>query len=355
MKKLRWGFLSTARIGQKNWAAIREAENCVVTAVASREKARSEKFIASCQAAAPLETPPVALGSYEELIASPIVDAVYIPLPTALRANWVIRAAEAGKHVLCEKPCAVSAAELKGILEACRRNRVQFLDGVKFMHHPRMNRVREVLNEGGSVGEIRRITSSFTFAAYDKFFEENIRVRHDLEPAGSLGDLGWYCIRFSLWAMGWQMPLEVSGRILSDSRFRRDAPAVPVEFSGELMFAGGASAALYSSFISPNQQWVNISGNKGWLRMDDFVLPADPHQAHLQVNGVEALVRNCDCVGAHSASQAGSQQVNMFRNFANQVFTGKINEDWPEWAWKTQVVMDACLESAHRPTSSVRL
>src|SRR4051812_24006554 len=111
--KLRWGILSTAQIARKNWSAIHHSGNGTVVAVASRDVARSRNFIAECQAHAPMQATPRALGSYEELLAAKDVDAVYIPLPTGLRKEWVLRAAAAGKHIVCEKPCAVSAADLE--------------------------------------------------------------------------------------------------------------------------------------------------------------------------------------------------------------------------------------------------
>ena len=139
-----------------------------------------------------------AYGSYEELLASEMVDAVYVPLPTGIRKAWLIRAAEAGKHVLSEKPVAASAAEVREILAACRQNGVQFMDGVMFMHSRRLGRIRDVLREGQSVGQIRRIASHFSFAASPEFFRGNIRAQSELEPLGCLGDLGWYSIRFTL-------------------------------------------------------------------------------------------------------------------------------------------------------------
>ena len=349
MKKLRWGFLSTADIGRKNWIAIHNAENCTITTIASRDIGRSQKFIGECQATAPFETPPGALGGYEELIASPDVDAVYIPLPTGLRKEWVIRAAEAGKHILCEKPCAVSASDLEVMLAACRNNRVQFMDGVMFMHNPRLGRIRAALDDGSDIGDIRRIMSIFSFSAGEAFFQNNIRVQSALEPAGCLGDLGWYCIRFALWAMNWQMPVEVTGRILSAHGTSQGPASVPVEFSGELVFANGASAGFFCSFLSPDQQWVNISGTKGWLRMNDFVGPSNPHEASFQLNNRKVRVKCCECSVPHNHSLAMAQEVNMFRNFALQVYSGKLNDDWPEWAWKTQQVVNACLESARLP------
>src|SRR5580765_398408 len=121
--KLRWGILSTAQIGRKNWKAIRNTGNSTIVAVASREVERSRRFIAGCQAQVPMETAPRALGSYDELLSANDVDAVYIPLPTGLRKEWVIRAAAAGKHIVCEKPCATSLADLHEMIEACRRHR----------------------------------------------------------------------------------------------------------------------------------------------------------------------------------------------------------------------------------------
>ena len=142
MKPLRIGFLSTAGIGRKNWKAIYHSGNCVISAVASRDIHKSQEFIRACQALHPFEAPPVALGSYEALVSSPEVDAVYIPLPTGLRKEWVLRAAAAGKHVLCEKPCAVSSADLEEMVSACAQHRRQFMDGVMFMHSPRLTQIR---------------------------------------------------------------------------------------------------------------------------------------------------------------------------------------------------------------------
>ena len=142
ISKLRWGILGTAQIARKNWCAIRNSGNATVAAVASRSLDRSRQFIDECQADVPMDTPPGALGSYEELLASPDIEAVYIPLPTGLRKEWVIRAARAGKHILCEKPCAATTGDLREMLEACRQNHVQFLDGVMFMHSRRLPRMR---------------------------------------------------------------------------------------------------------------------------------------------------------------------------------------------------------------------
>ena len=209
---LRWSILGAANIARKNWKAIWNSQNGRVTAVASRDLQRSRRFIDECQAQTPCPSAPRALGSYEELLAAPDVDAVYIPLPTGIRGHWVKRAAEAGKHVICEKPCATRVVELVEMLEACRQNQVQFMDDVMFMHSRRLVRIRAMLDDGQTVGPIRRITSAFTFRAPEEFFVSNIRAQSDLEPDGCLGDLGWYCIQFALWAMNWRLPQRETSR-----------------------------------------------------------------------------------------------------------------------------------------------
>src|SRR5436309_14738359 len=134
----RWGILGTANIARKNWKAIRHAGNAALAAVASRDAARARRFIDECQADAPLAPAPAACGSYEELLGRGDVDAVYLPLPTAVRREWVLRAAAAGKHVPCEKPCGVSADDARAMLAAWLRAGVQFMDGDRFVHSRRL-------------------------------------------------------------------------------------------------------------------------------------------------------------------------------------------------------------------------
>lgn len=355
-KTCRWGILSTAAIARKNWHSIVQSENAVLTAVASRSVAKAADFIASCSASVPPGNPVEAVGSYDELLGRDDIDAVYIPLPTALRKEWVVRAADAGKHVLVEKPCAVSADELQEMLEACERNGVQFMDGVMFMHSKRLPAVRSVLDDASSVGQIRRIASQFSFFADDEWVSENIRVSSSLEPAGCLGDLGWYTIRMTLWTMHYEMPTEVRGRILHGV-CREDSPEeVPVEFQGEMHFANGVSATFYNSFRGNQQQWVNISGEKGFVQLDDFVLPffdcelgftASQH-GFIQDGCRFNLERHTQTyrLPEYSNNAPDAQETNLFRNFSELVLSGKPDPVWGEISLKTQRVLDAALRSA---------
>jgi predicted dehydrogenase len=352
----RWGILGTATIARKNWQSIRNSGNGQLIAVASRSNDRAQKYIDECQSEVAF-TPPPRACNYDQLLASPDIDAVYIPLPTGVRKEWVVKAAKAGKHVLCEKPCGISAAELAEMIEACRVANVQFMDGVMFMHSARLPALRATLDDGLSIGKLKRITSQFSFLAPDEFLQGNIRVSHQLEPFGCLGDLGWYNIRLSLWAMNYALPERVSGRMLTETD-PGSPNSVPLEFSGELWFAGGVSASYYCSFMTENQQWANLSGTKGNIHMHDFVLPFfggeagyDLRQPLFDVRGVHfSMIPRHQRLGVteYSNNMPQSQETNLFRNFAQLALSGKPDPHWPQVALQTQRVMEACLTSARR-------
>lgn len=356
MSKLKFGILGAAAIAQKNWKAIRNSGNAIVGAVASRDLERCRAWIAACQQSAPMGQEVRAFGSYDELIASKEIDAVYIPLPTGLRAEWVIKAASAGKHVVCEKPCASNAEELRRMLDACRKNRVQFMDGVMFMHSRRLEAMRAEIDK--SLGPLKRITSAFSVLGDEEFFASNIRANEKLEPFGALGDLGWYDIRLSLWVMREKLPRAVTGRILNEGG--------PIwEFSGELLFDGGASAGFYCSFKAAWEQWAQITGRDGIVRLNDFVLPSFGERVGFDVFNAGMAIDVCDFniqqkhrriwVDEYSNSHPTAQETNLFRNFAGQVATGKLNEEWPARALNTQLVMEACLRSARNDSRPVEV
>lgn len=357
--------MGSATIAQKNWQAIKNSGNGIVTAVASRDAKRSLNFIQDLQAQVSFPQTPEALGSYDDLIASDKVDAIYIPLPTGLRKEWVIKAAQAGKHVVCEKPCGIGLDDVREMVQACQDNKVQFMDGVMFMHSQRLPAIRKVLDDGATVGRIRRMTASFSFCAPEEFLTGNIRMSSELEPEGCLGDLGWYCIRFFLWAMNWQLPEKVTGRLLTGMS-REDSPKkVPTEFSGELLFSGGVSAGFYCSFLTENQQTMIVSGDKGYLQMSDFVLPFFGDQVRFETRNSVFDLQGPDFymeerqqwhpVQEYSNSHPTSQETNLFRNFASQIQSGSLNKEWPEQALKSQQVMNACRESAENGRAEVKV
>lgn len=361
----RWGILGTANIARKNWRAMRVAGNSRITAVASRSTERAEEFIRSCSQSDPVPGGVAALGSYEELISHPEVDAIYIPLPTGLRKPWVIRAAEAGKHVLVEKPVGVTADDVREMLDACKRSNVQFMDGVMFMHSRRLDALRQTLCEPETIGQLRRITSQFSFQAPEEFLKGNIRMHGELEPYGCLGDLGWYNVRLTLWVMNYEMPVSVRGTLI-DAAGSPDSPsAVPMEFSAELQFKNGVSAGFYCSFQTEIQQWAHLSGTAGSLLVRDFVLPFYGARAGYTVSQPRSVQTGCDfdmidCsttieLDEYSNGRPDSQEVQMIRTFSQLVLDGRIDPSWGEIAIKTQRVLDACLASARNGCALIAL
>jgi predicted dehydrogenase len=357
----RWGILGAAFIARKNWQAIRDAGNAVLVAVASRDVGRAAAFIEECQRSAPHEVAPEAMGSYEALLARTDIDAVYIPLPTGLRKEWVLKAARAGKHVLVEKPVGRDASEVQEIIAACEEHGVQFMDGVMFMHGRRLRRMWQTL--GPEVGKIRHIATQFSFMGGDEFQRSNIRAHGALEPLGCLGDLGWYCLRFTLWAMNYEAPVKVTGCIHAETQQTAEAPPVPLEFSGTLTFEGGAAASFYCSFTAANAQWAVVSGDQGVLQLSDFVLPFSGAETKFSVLKSDFITDCCQfdmhegrqtrSLDEASSNAPGSQEASLFQMFSALVLSGEVEAHWPEITLLTQRVLDACLSSARQGSVAV--
>jgi predicted dehydrogenase len=360
---VRWGILGAAVIARKNWHALRLSGNSQLVAVASRDVARARQFISECQQAEPWPMAPEAIGSYEALLNRPDIDAVYIPLPTGVRTEWAVRAAAAGKHILVEKPVGTCLADVEQIVAASRQHQVQFMDGVMFMHSGRLPALRKLLDDGQSVGHIRRIATQFSFQGNQEFLQQNIRVNSTLEPLGCLGDLGWYNIRLILWALQ-AMPERVSGRILQATTGDAHS-AVPLEFSAELFFAGSTSASFYCSFLTENQQWASLSGTLGEVQIMDFVLPFAGQDVRFQHRRPFFRVEGCRfnmeehtrtiSIKESSNNAPDAQETQMMRTFSNLVLSGTCDDQWARWALDTQRVLDACLKSAVQGSRDVSL
>ena len=348
----------------KNWQSVALSGNGEIVAVASRERAKAQAWIDECSGHVPFSFKPEAVEGYDALLAREDIDAVYIPLPTGVRAEWVIKAARAGKHVVCEKPCGVDVAELEEILAACDEAGVQFMDGVMFMHSARLDALRKTLTDG-NIGELRRISSAFSFNGGEDFREGNIRMHSDLEPLGCLGDLGWYNIRFNLWVMDYAMPKAVSGRMLRGAA-RSDSPdKVPMEFSGELFFDNDVTASFYCSFLTANQQWAHVCGTEGTLLLDDFVVPFYGSEACFTVSNTESNQHVCDfnmerhdrvvAVREYGGSHPTAQETGLFRNFGELVLNDTPDKTWGDIVLKTQQVTMACIESSKQDGALVEL
>lgn len=359
----RWGILGAAFIARKNWQAIREAGNATLVALASRDLDRAQAFIDECQSQVPYPNVPQAMDSYQALLARTDIDAIYIPLPTGIRKEWVIRAAQAGKHVLVEKPVGCELNDVAEMVAACEKHGVQFMDGVMFMHGRRLKHLREVLAH--DVGHIRHIATQFSFLSDTEFQRTNIRAHGALEPLGCLGDLGWYCLRFTLWAMEEATPVQVTGRMHAETQQNADAPPVPLAFSGNLTFASGASASFYCSFTAAHAQWAIVSGDKALLQVSDFVLPFSGNQTQYALTRSTFALDICQAnmhagretvaLDEPSNNAPGAQEANLFQHFSALVLSGQTDPSWAQISLLTQRVLDACLLSAHEGSRVVSL
>ena len=257
-RKLRWGILSTAAIGVKKVIpAMQRGQLCQVVAIASRDLAKAR------QAASALGIP-TAYGSYQELLADPGIDAIYNPLPNQLHVPWTAKAAEAGKHVLCEKPLAMNAAEARTLLAV--RDRTDVLIGEAFMirTHPQWLRVRRLLDEG-CIGPLRAVMASFSYFNVDP---ANIRNQPEC-GGGALYDIGCYCIQAARCGFA-QEPSRVLGLIDRDPKFGADRLT-----SAILDFPGGHAVFTCSTQLVPYQR-VQFFGTKGRIEIEiPFNAPPD--------------------------------------------------------------------------------
>jgi predicted dehydrogenase len=257
--KARWGVLSTARIGtEKVIPAMQSGRYCEIAAIASRDLGRA-------RAAANRLGIPKAYGSYEELLADSDVDAIYNPLPNHLHVPWSIRALEAGKHVLCEKPIALTAAEAQKLLDAAReRPQLKVMEAFMYRHHPQWQRARQLVADG-EIGELRTIQSFFSYYNADPADIRNVAEF----GGGGLMDIGCYTISLSRFIFGTE-PQRVCGIVEYDPQFKTDRLT-----SGVLDFGRGTSTFTCATQLAPYQR-VNIFGTEGRVEIEiPFNAPAD--------------------------------------------------------------------------------
>ncbi len=257
-KKLRWGVLSTAAIGLKKVIpAMQRGEHTTIAAISSRN-------LATAQTAAATLGIPTVYGSYEELLADPNIDVIYNPLPNQLHVPWTIKAAEAGKHVLCEKPLSLTVAEAKTLLAVRERTGVKIGEAFMIRCHPQWIRVRQLIDEG-RIGELRSVSGVFS---YYNVNPENIRNKVDC-GGGGLMDIGCYLIQASRFGFG-QEPARVVGLMERDPQMGTDRLT-----SGMLDFPAGQSIFMCSTQLVPYQR-VHFLGTRGRIEIEiPFNAPPD--------------------------------------------------------------------------------
>ncbi|MGC9521097.1 MAG: Gfo/Idh/MocA family protein [Anaerolineae bacterium] len=264
VKKLRWGLLSTARINRALIEPIRQAERSELVAVASRSQERAKTYAATWHI-------PTAYGTYEALIAAPDIDAVYISLPNTLHSKWTLAAAEAGKHVLCEKPLVQTLAELDVIEETAARRGVTVFEAFMYLHHPQALRTRRMI-EQGRLGRVQLLQSWFSFYLPPEQ-SNNIRLRPEL-GGGSFWDVGVYPNSMAITMMDGP-PKEVwAQQIVGET-------GVDVSLIGQMRFGDGASAQIASSFRMPFRAGTVIVGDEGTVKLDQPWKPGMESQPSL--------------------------------------------------------------------------
>src|SRR5713226_9357040 len=259
MSKVRWGVLSTARIGQNHVIpAMQQGTYCEVTAIASRDKQRAETVAQKFGI-------PKAYGSYDQLLADRDVDAIYTPLPNEQHVPWSIKALEAGKHVLCEKPIALTANEAQTLVDAAARYpQLKVMEAFMYRFHPQWQRARQLVLEG-DIGELRTIQSFFSYYLDDP---NNIRNRDDVGGGGML-DIGCYTVSLARFIFGAE-PNHVFGTVEYDPQLKIDRLA-----SAILDFGRGTSTFTCATQLVPYQR-VNIFGTTGRVEIEiPFNAPAN--------------------------------------------------------------------------------
>jgi predicted dehydrogenase len=266
--RVRWGVLGCAAIAlHKVIPAMQRSARCDVIAIASRSAERA------AEAAGALGIPR-SYGSYADLLADPDVEAVYIPLPNHLHAEWTRRAAEAGKHVLCEKPLAMDATEAAAMVEACGQAGVLLMEAFMYRLHPLWRRAHEFVSSG-AIGELETIQAFFSYRNVDP---ENIRNITDY-GGGALMDIGCYPINVARWFFGGE-PDRVSAHVRRDATFGTD-----VLTSAILDFAGRQATFTCSTQIEDDQR-VHLVGTAGRLVVEiPFNIPPDRPTRLLRVAG----------------------------------------------------------------------
>jgi D-xylose 1-dehydrogenase (NADP+, D-xylono-1,5-lactone-forming) len=323
LKPLRWGILGDARINQRLVPAFRASATADLRAIASRS-------LEKAQNAAARDGIPVAFGSYDALLASPEIDAVYIPLPNHLHDEWTRKAADAGKHILCEKPLTTTAREAEALVAYCRSRNVRLMDGFMWPHHPRTRKLIDFLH-GGGIGTVLKVNAAFTFAL-DGLPTTNIRM----QPAaggGSLYDVGCYCVYAIRMFMAAE-PVSVFARAFYVN-------GVDVALAGMLTFADGRIAQFDCGFTTPLRTHVEIVGTTGLVRVPNLWLP-DDYACFKVVKPNGDFGTTDETIG----TPGSDQMVCMLDDFASAVQAGTDPVPNPDEAVKTARVIDALLASA---------
>jgi predicted dehydrogenase len=326
VRKIQWGILSTANIGIKRMIpAILGGARGVIAAVASRNESRAAEVAARFAI-------PRSYGSYEALLADSNIDAIYNPLPNNLHVAWTVKALNAGKHVLCEKPLGLNAPETQAIISARDRSQKKVIEAFMVRHHPQWQRVRALVR-AGRIGTVRSIQSAFLFTVLDS---QNVRNQTSL-GGGALYDVGCYPLITARYVFGTE-PTRAIALIDRDAQ-----QGVDTLTSGMLEFRGGGQLVFSSALRSAAYQRVTILGTDGRIEMPVPFTPAKEFACRIIIDSGKSL-------DGSSAQFEDFPQVDQYAlqcDTAAAVFLGELEQEFPiEDAIANMRVIDALYRSA---------
>jgi xylose dehydrogenase (NAD/NADP) len=316
---LKWGIISTANIGRAAVIpAIQKSCNGQVVAVASRDEERARSFAARLDV-------PRAYGAYEALLAADDVDAVYIPLPNSLHREWTIKAAASGKHILCEKPLGLNAAECEEMETAARENNVVLMEAFMYRFHPRTERVLELVADG-TIGRLAMIQSAFTFRLSNR---DNIRLQPEL-GGGALMDVGCYCVNVSRTVAGAE-PVEVQA-----SAYWGETD-VDEQLVGTLRFADNVFAQFDCALNLKRRETYTVAGADGYLEIAGAFLCGTADTTIVERHGQQEVI-------THKIPGVDEYQL-MVEHFADCVLRAKPVRYPPSEAAANMRVIEALFRS----------
>lgn len=318
--KIRWGILSTARIGRRVIAAIQASHNGEVSLVASRSLERA-------QAWASQHGVPRACGSYEELLADADIDAVYNPLPNSMHAEWSVKCAEAGLPTLSEKPFASDAPEAQSIVDAFEEHDVPLAEAFMYRFHPQHAKVKKILASGG-IGDLQSINSSFTHPVTD---ESDIRLSKEL-AGGALMDVGCYCVNMMRF-----MTSEEPERVSAAARIG-ERTEVDETLAGALYFPSGVIGCFDCGLRSFGQHTYTLKGSEGMINV--------PHSFVID-KAADGIVRHWqgDSYTEHIIPAVDQYRL-MVEDFADALLSERPPRFAPTDAVNNMIVVDMLLANA---------
>lgn len=369
---LRVGIMGAANIARKNVAAIQNlVTQCKIVAIASRSQSKAdslrdhvlEEWRGNVQIIA-------GDNAYDLLIQRDDVDAVYIPLPVNVKKEWIMKALEAKKHVLCEKPVSNGASNYQEMIDSAKRVNRFIMDGTMFVHNRRTDLFLNHIAQRDVFGQVTRINSEFTFKGDEDFFSNNIRTTKEGDPYGCIGDLGWYCVRLAQLVFR-----KVDSGIVTKAQttnWKLNHEGVPIDATCLVFFQDAASKinqnehilSFHCSFLHPLRQRVTICGTEQSLDMHDYVIPNEGPNTFM-VHGQDLTINDSYSIQSNDLTESPSgpvQEVLMWRNFQRYCsiieakgWTDDGAEIISSMSLENQKIMDALMQSIDQEGKVVNL